>query len=722
MPDTEIAVSLGRLLRCTEAVHKGRELDDLLRELIFRAGGLPGVDTVRILLVDPQRPVLLAQGGIFPDTDAEGDEVPIGCGFAGTIAQQCAPLLVPDLDDFPVHGSSLQQAGVRSAVGVPLLAGHELLGVMHIGSREPHTFGPELIPTLSAIAERVALTIQAILSERSLAASERRFRALFQDAPIGVCLVDLRPECRGHIMLANNAMARITGYSSQALTGMAFARLLDRGDRPAANAALEDLARGEVTDYVTERQAVRADGSRIWLRGSVTAVLDDGQPNCAVSYIEDVTARKDAERELARRALSDPLTGLANRHRVIDHLTLALRQQMRSGTSVGVLYLDLDRFKDINDAYGHEVGDRVLREVAHRLTVTIRAADTAGRLGGDEFIVVCPNLSSAEELATISERLLRTLTLGVALGDAPPLEVGVSIGAAIGDRNTGPDELLRRADVAMYEAKRRGRHRWHAYAPVLDEASQQRLAAEALLYGALHGDWFRLHYQPIVDLHTGETVSAEALLRIAHPKRGLLLPGAFIDQLEESDLSEPIENWVLNEACRQMRLWRDCGQPPLSSISVNVSGKLAGSGRLTDLVMNAVRDAGIDPRLLCLEFTERVIVQGGDSVLSDLQRLTDCGVTIAIDDFGTGYSSLAYLQRFPVSAVKVDKSFVAGLGTNPRDSAIVSAVAALGDALGVHIIAEGVESEHQAAALRAIGCGRAQGYLFGAPGAPDELC
>ncbi len=519
MDNAHGAISLHGLRQFSQSVYEGRRLTSLLSGLMERAAELPGVDTVRILLMDDAQEALIAQPGAFPGAADEGP-IPIGVGFAGRIASTRRPLLVADLADFPVYGQGLREAGVRSVIGVPLLVGDKLLGVIHIGSFQPNRFRDELITELREVAERVALTVDAIEAEQALIDSEQRFRTLFEDAPIGVSLLDLLPESLGHIRLANEALAQLTGYSIPQLQRMNALDLLAPDHRSDADTVLAALADGHTDHFAVERQLIRCDGSAVWVVDNVAMATGDVQLDYAVSYIQDVSARKAAEAELARRAFTDGLTGLANRHLVMDHLALALRQEVRSGRPVGVLYLDIDHFKEINDAYGHDAGDRVLREVASRLSLGMRSADTPGRLGGDEFIVVCPQLLSDDELSAIADRLLADLSAPLHLPNLATLDIAVSIGITTGDRNSEPDELVRRADVAMYEAKRQGRRRWYRYTEALDRSAHERLVVEALLADALRHDWFTLHFQPILDLTTGAAVGVEALLRIQHPDPG----------------------------------------------------------------------------------------------------------------------------------------------------------------------------------------------------------
>jgi diguanylate cyclase (GGDEF)-like protein len=456
----------------------------------------------------------------------------------------------------------------------------------------------------------------------------------------------------------------------------------------------------------------------VWVRYSQSVVWHGNRPAYAVALLEDVSAMKRAEGELRRRALYDPLTGLANRDLLADHLDLALEQLKRSPGTVAALYIDLDRFKDVNDNLGHEIGDDILREVGARLSHSVRAPDTAARLGGDEFLVLCPGIIDDVDATAIADRLETVLSRPYRVGSRT-IDVGASIGVSITrDPVIGAPELLRRADLAMYEAKNAGRGRWAVYDHAVGERSKRRHDVEKDLRRALEEQWLTLHYQPVIDLRSERIVGVEALLRIAHPERGLVTPDAFIDVAEESDLIVPIGDWVLHETCSQLARWREFGD---LDAAVNISGRQIAAHNVTNAVLAAAALHGVEPGNLTLEMTERVLIEAASPTLEDLELLTRHGVRLAIDDFGTGYSSLTYLNRFPVDTVKIDRSFIAGLGLRDRDTAIVEAITGLARTLDLTAVAEGVETAEQVEALRALGCDRAQGYHLGRPMPADDV-
>jgi len=555
-------------------------------------------------------------------------------------------------------------------------------------------------------------------AERALTESETRFRQAFDGAPVGAALISLEPARRGDVIRVNAALCALTGFTERQLLGIKSWQMTHPADRDPWRMEVIGLSTARSERVQREIRLIRADSRVIWVRMTSSVVRRDGHPWYAVTHVEDVTARKHAEAELARRALIDPLTSLPNRLLLTDRLRAALRTVVQGRGAVGVVYLDLDHFKDVNDTFGHEIGDRLLTEIGRRLGVTSRPQDTPGRIGGDEFVVICPQLEGDAEMRSIAAALMEALDAPLDANGAR-IRITASMGLALTDHpQADAERLLNRADAAMYEAKRRGRHRVEMFHERLEHAGARRMAMQDDLRDALEHGWLRLYFQPVIDLTTERIVSAEALLRVEHPRRGLVGASEFIEVAEDSDLIVPIGAWVLTEACAQLARWRQI--QPLE-MAINVSGRQASNLAVSRQVIAAATAAQVPLADLCLEMTERVLIDASEAVVADLRVLTDNGVKLAIDDFGTGYSSLTYLQRFPVDTVKIDRSFIAGLGVQARDDAIVGAVIALADALDLTVVAEGVEQPAQSAQLRALGCHRAQGFHFARPLAAEEF-
>jgi diguanylate cyclase (GGDEF)-like protein/PAS domain S-box-containing protein len=434
--------------------------------------------------------------------------------------------------------------------------------------------------------------------------------------------------------------------------------------------------------------------------------------------------RKEFEAQLAYQAHHDPLTGLPNRALFLEFLMLALARARRYHTTVAVLFLDLDRFKLVNDSLGHDAGDALLVSLSERLRGVLRPGDTVARFGGDEFTVLCEDLSGAgarHQAIEVAERLLEVMEQPF-LFEGEEQFLGASIGISLGATgDERPDDMLRDADSAMYRAKERGKGRWEVFDEAMRESAIARLEIENSLHRAIERGEFRLFYQPIIALNEARCVGAEALVRWQHPERGLVPPYEFINLAEETGMIVRMGEWVLNEACRQGARWK-AERPDAEpfSVAVNLSGRQLAHPGLANQVRNALEESGFDAPLLSLEITESVLMEDAEATIVAIKALKALGVRLSIDDFGTGYSSLGYLRRFPVDFVKVDRSFVDGLGTEAEDSAIVAAVVSLGHALGLRVIAEGVETELQLAELVALGCDDAQGFFFAPPQpAPD---
>ena len=415
----------------------------------------------------------------------------------------------------------------------------------------------------------------------------------------------------------------------------------------------------------------------------------------------------------------DPLTELPARPLLYDRLTQALAQAGRTGSSVAVLFVDLDRFKAVNDSFGHAFGDRVLRETALRLQGLGRSSDTIARISSDEFVVVLPNLDRADDAAVFARKVLAELHRPFQL-ESTPVYCTASIGIAVhpGD-GAGASTLIHNADIAMYRAKQSGRNNFQFYLPEMHQAVARRLHLEIALRGALARKEFLIHYQPKIDVATGIITGFEALLRWRHPEFGLLSPSEFVPILEDTDLIVPVGEWVLQAVCDQIRRWSMRGLAA-RPVAVNLSARQFRLENLDTVVARIVSAAGIDPSLLELELTETLLMHDPEGAIRTLRNLERYGVRLAVDDFGTGYSSLAYLKRFPIDALKIDRAFIAETLANPEDAAITLAIINLGHSLGLQVVAEGVETEEQLAFLRAHGCDQMQGFFFSPPVSAED--
>jgi len=460
--------------------------------------------------------------------------------------------------------------------------------------------------------------------------------------------------------------------------------------------------------------------------GTATPFFDDrGNLAGMIGVSTDISERKALEEELERRASHDPLTGLPNRHTFVDRLGMALLRTKRGkeGRKVGVLFMDLDGFKNVNDSLGHEAGDRLLVTVAERLKKRLRPEDVLARFGGDEFAVLLEEVEDASETIRVAQRIAEALREPFTVNDHQ-VNLSTSVGIALGSAQAkdDPEGMLREADVAMYRAKEQGPGRFAVFDPDMQTRAQERVELEAELRRALEQGEFVLYYQPEVSLYNGSMVGLEALLRWQHPEKGLLKPSAFVPLAEETDVIAPIGRWVLEEACRQAKRWEE--EHPLASpmtMEVNLSSKQLRRRELARTVEEALTRAGVEAHTLALDITESVLIGASEHNAQALEALKKMGIRLSLDDFGTGYSSLSYLKRLPVDRVKVDRTFVKGLGENATDTAVVRMIIDLCHILGVEVLAEGVETSEQAVLLKDMGCDLGQGYYFARPLRSEEL-
>jgi diguanylate cyclase (GGDEF)-like protein len=463
-----------------------------------------------------------------------------------------------------------------------------------------------------------------------------------------------------------------------------------------------------------------ADGQDLRAEGNLTCNFKDGVPLLLWGIWRDVTEKKRAQERLYTLAHNDSLTGLPNRILFRDRLKQAIAFANRQKRSAALLFLDLDRFKVINDSLGHQIGDKLLQYVANALELSVREVDTVARLGGDEFTIVLSNLDRRDDAVLVAKKILSSLQKPFLI-DNQELFAMCSIGISIfPEHGEDIDSLIKKADIAMYEAKSQGGDRWTLYDPVMDENSHKRLLLENSLRKALSRDEFRLVYQPKVDLINGRITAMEALIRWDHPELGLIKPDDFIPLAEETGLILSIGDWVLERACRQNVEWCNQGLASMK-VAVNISGYQLQQADFVTRLEAIVSKTGMPFDQLEIEITESVIMQNPDFTIQVLNEVQSRGIHISVDDFGTGYSSLAHLKRFSVNTLKIDKSFVRDVESNQTDAAITSAIIAMGNSLNLRVIAEGVETEGQYAFLQKAMCDEIQGYLISRPIPPEKV-
>jgi diguanylate cyclase (GGDEF)-like protein/PAS domain S-box-containing protein len=561
------------------------------------------------------------------------------------------------------------------------------------------------------IQSRARDVTSRVAAEAARRSAEDVFRLALEHAPIGMAVIGLD----GSWITVNTALPRITGHSQADLTQIAMLDLVSADDRDGVAAAMSDMIAGRLQTAQSQVRMITAGGGHVWTEHSTTLIRDAaGLPSYFVLQVLDISDRIAAQEALALKASTDPLTGLPNRFVLDDRLEHALARCRRDRTQVGLVFIDLDHFKRLNDVFGHEAGDEVLRQVAFRLSMAIRDSDTAVRLGGDEFIVLCEENTGIEHLRALAERLFAELSrpYSLAWGET---NVSSSLGLTLGG---GPDAatLVHQADAAMYRSKQNGR----AQISVFDEAANggafHDVALETELARALAADELRIYYQPVFRLVDGTVKTREALVRWQHPTRGLLEPSSFMAVAEQGPLISDLGEWMLTHACRDAALW-----PDRSAVAVNISPRHLAKPDFAHVVAGSLAAAGLPADRLQIEITETSVLEASTSTLSSTAEVTGLGVTLALDDFGTGYSSVTALQRLPITTLKLDKSFVDGVPDDADGCALVSGLLRMCAGLGLEVVAEGVETAAQADWLREHRCPLAQGFHFGRPEDHEQI-
>jgi len=623
------------------------------------------------------------------------------------------------LPDVTADGRFASFSGeVRFFAGVPILTSRAgPIGTISVMDSSPRDNLDGVLESLRRLAREagrqfdIRLGAEEVLAHlprpsRPAAPAEPEFRHLVERSPVGTYLMQDE-----RYQYVNPKHAEILGYEPNELAGAEIAPLIVEADRAEVLSRIRSHAAGEAAAAYAFR-AIRKDGEIIDLEVH-ESVTDLGGRPALIGTLLDITERKRAEAQAAERAFVDPLTRLPNRVRFLERLETELAQSRRYGRRLAVVHLDLDGFKFVNDNWGHGAGDRLLQSLALRLTRGVREVDTIARIGGDEFLILVPDLKQSGDMSQFAQKLLGLMRRPVEL-DERTLQVTASVGvASFPDDGQDAEELLRNADAAMYRAKDLGGNNFELCTPELTAAALERLELQNGLRQAIDHNELLLHYQPLVSLGSGRIVGFEALVRWQHPQKGFLPPVTFIPMAEETGLILPIGDWVLRTATQQLKQW--LGKIVNLRVSVNFSAKQFRERDLVHTVESALTRSGLEPQNLEVEITESTAMEGAEIVVANLNLLRTMGVGIAIDDFGTGYSSMSYLKTFPITSLKIDRSFVTDLASNPADAGIVRAIVEMAHGSRLSVIAEGVETQEQFQHLHKYGCDEMQGYWVSRP-------
>jgi diguanylate cyclase (GGDEF)-like protein/PAS domain S-box-containing protein len=613
---------------------------------------------------------------------------------------------------------TLAALGVRAQATFLLHREGRVIGALHLYAGQVGFFDDELTGMLEKLAVNLSFALDNFqreearrAAEAALRESETRFRDFADAAGEYVWEADLGER----YTYVSSRVQSVWSYTDQELIGHTTYDFMLPGEAERVREWLAQNSRFDGSFRDLEQRILTRNADTRWLLVNAVGIFDDsGQRIGLRGTGRDITDRKTAEARISYLATRDPLTELPNRVLFNDRLEQGIVAARRSGQSLAVLFIDLDRFKYINDSLGHQVGDLLLKEVATRMYACIRKGDTLSRLGGDEFVVTLEGLQHAEDAAQVATKIIKALARPFDVA-GHTLTTSCSIGIAIFPLDADDDRsLMKNADTAMYHAKEKGRNNYQFFSPDMNVRAVERHNLETALRLAIERQEFVLFYQPQVDIRSGNVVGMEALLRWQHPERGLLEPTTFINVAEESGLIEPIGQWVLRSACQRAKAWQDAGYPSVR-IAVNISARQLNKPREFSRGLSRILSStGLDPRYLELEMTETLLLHAEENI-AVLHKLGQEGVRIAVDDFGTGYSSLSYLRQLPIDTLKIDRSFVRGIETDAEDAFIIQAVVAMAHSLELQVTAEGVETRGQLEALQRLGCDAYQGYLFSKP-------
>ena len=619
----------------------------------------------------------------------------------------------------------VNEADVGAYAIFPLRRSGKVVGTLHLYAAESEVFDNDLVKLLSQLSENLSFALgrfeqQAAreATERALRESEKRFRDIADVAGEYLWENDLQ----GRFTFLTPKISEFLGYTTQELIGKPASFLMPEGESERVKAWLNENMKADGTFRGLENRLIDKSGRVRWQRVSAVPLYNaEGDRIGHRGTAQDITDLKESEERIIRLATRDSLTELPNRLLFQDRLQQSIEAAKRDKTSVAVLFIDLDRFKNVNDSLGHETGDGLLKAVAERMTQCIRAVDTVARLGGDEFVICLAHLKDPSDATKVAAKITEAMARPFDV-DGQQINTSSSIGISLYPADAkDPSSLLRNADTAMYHAKERGRNNYQFFSADMNERAMIRHRVEVALRKAIENEEFALVYQPQTRVSDSAVIGAEALLRWRHPERGLVAPVDFIRVAEDSGLIEPIGQWVLKEACAQLRRWQERGCPPIR-VAVNISARqLLDPEAFLEYVTRTYTECAVDPRQIELEMTESLLLDHFEANAMMLRRLGQSGVRIAVDDFGTGYSSLSYIKRLPIDSIKIDRSFIRDIETDRDDAEIIRAIIAMAHGLKLRVTAEGVETRRQLAALQQLGCDEYQGYLVSKPIDPDHF-
>jgi diguanylate cyclase (GGDEF)-like protein/PAS domain S-box-containing protein len=678
-------------------------------------------------LLDPERGELVLEAHV-EDQPFElplisiRDDIPEGRGPSGTAMREARIVICNDILNDPANAlwrDRHDRYGIRSLAALPLMSAGKVIGIFNLKSSTPGYFDEsirqllrEMVAELSSALDRLNLQAEHRQVLTALRESEERFRQLAENIPQMFWLTDTALETAFYVSPAHETLTGRPAVGMQGRHQAWIASIHDDDRERVLNARRERALAG---GYDLEYRIVNAQGEVRWVNDRAFPICDaDGRTTRIAGIASDITESRQAQERLAHLAHYDQLTNLPNRGVFYERLTHCILQAARHHWIVGVMFVDLDRFKAVNDTMGHSTGDGLLRQLAGRLVECVRREDTVSRLSGDEFAIVLARLADADDAGLVAAKILRRLKTPF---DVAGVEVVVSASIGItlypGDADNA-DDLMRNADVAMYSAKTRGRDNFQFYTAEMNERALNKMQLESRLRGALERKEFVLHFQPKIMLESGNICGFEALIRWQPPGDALVAPGVFIPVLEETGLITPVGEWVVQAACEQIVAWRGAGLTPVP-VAINLSARQLRHAGFSDAVERTLERYGVEPSLLEVEITESSLMENPEEAQIALSELKAIGVTLAIDDFGTGYSSLAYLKRFPFDTLKIDRSFVRDIPADADDATIARTIIALAHSLSLEVVAEGVETEEQLAFLLVNRCDHGQGYLFAKP-------